>query len=43
MKLLVQLFGIDLVETRLKELKSEHPNMHEDWYIRQVIRSNIKN
>ena len=39
MKLLIELFGEEIVSKTMINLKSEVPNMNEDYYIRNIIRS----
>ena len=39
MKLLVQLYGIEKSKEVYDGFVSECPDMHEDWYVRQVIRT----
>jgi hypothetical protein len=38
MKLLVELFGNEAVASTIKSLKSEVPNMHSSYYIRNTAR-----
>jgi hypothetical protein len=38
MKLLIELYGIDKAEQTINKLMIEIPNMHSDYYIRNVIR-----
>ncbi len=39
MKLLIELFGEETANRRYNALVLEHPGMHEDYYIRNAIRS----
>lgn len=38
MKLLIELFGQEKAEHTINKLIKEVPNMHSDYYVRNVIR-----
>lgn len=38
MKMLIELYGIDAANGAVASLQQEHPNMHNDYYVRNAFR-----
>lgn len=41
MKTLIEMFGETRAYSLTEKLREEHPRMHNDWYVRQILKKGL--